>query len=297
MPVAEDDCAPPSEGGQRFLGRVAGDCDRPRQPPRSSRARSGRCGRSAFHNTPRLVHLPPSGSLPAGRERETTYRAVRRVGRRSRSCRHRRWRIPPRVTSRHSALQRWTTSPPGWRGRRPRSARCSSDVAPRRFRDEGGRLLYDLGARPRDRTAARRRRRACLPKWDSPLLAYAPPERSRILAGRVPQACDRTERRRRGRRFSSTASWPARGRSTKAAFSSSRSGGCPPRHVTRSRRRASGYWASFREPGATQGGPEPGAARAPAPARAGEAQRPRARSSASAASRTSTRRTRYIRLG
>jgi hypothetical protein len=56
-------------------------------------------------------------------------------------------------------------------------------VGTRRFRDEGGRLLYDLPRAPLpppDTPAPVR----FLPKWDSALLAYAPPERGRILAER-----------------------------------------------------------------------------------------------------------------
>jgi hypothetical protein len=51
----------------------------------------------------------------------------------------------------------------------------------RRFRDDRGRLLYDLARAPRPAadTAAPVR---FLAKWDSPLLAYSPPERIRIIA-------------------------------------------------------------------------------------------------------------------
>jgi hypothetical protein len=53
----------------------------------------------------------------------------------------------------------------------------------RRFRDERGRLLLDVprGPRPDGDTPAPVR---FLPKWDSSLLAYAPPERTRILPER-----------------------------------------------------------------------------------------------------------------
>jgi hypothetical protein len=53
----------------------------------------------------------------------------------------------------------------------------------RRFRDEKGRQLFDLprAPLPRGDTAAPVR---FLPKWDSSLLAYAPPERERILPER-----------------------------------------------------------------------------------------------------------------
>jgi Winged helix DNA-binding domain len=53
----------------------------------------------------------------------------------------------------------------------------------RTFRDEQGRLLYDLPRLPLpagDRPAPVR----LLPKWDSALLAYSPPERARILPDR-----------------------------------------------------------------------------------------------------------------
>src|SRR5205823_8766663 len=50
----------------------------------------------------------------------------------------------------------------------------------RRFRDERGRVLLDVprAPLPDGDTAAPIR---FLPKWDSALLAYAPPERTRIL--------------------------------------------------------------------------------------------------------------------
>jgi hypothetical protein len=56
-------------------------------------------------------------------------------------------------------------------------------VAPRTFRDEAGRRLYDLGRGPLPSGDAPAPARL-LPKWDSSLLAYAPPERSRILPER-----------------------------------------------------------------------------------------------------------------
>ena len=57
------------------------------------------------------------------------------------------------------------------------------DEAPRTFRDEAGRLLHDVARAPlpsADTPAPVR----LLPKWDSSLLAYAPPERTRILPDR-----------------------------------------------------------------------------------------------------------------
>jgi hypothetical protein len=53
----------------------------------------------------------------------------------------------------------------------------------RRFRDENGRLLHDLPRAPLP-TADTPAPVRLLPKWDSVLLAYAPPERGRILPER-----------------------------------------------------------------------------------------------------------------
>jgi Winged helix DNA-binding domain len=50
----------------------------------------------------------------------------------------------------------------------------------RRFKDEQGRLLFDLPRAPLPGSEVRAPIRF-LPKWDSSLLAYAPPERKRIL--------------------------------------------------------------------------------------------------------------------
>jgi DNA glycosylase AlkZ-like len=69
-----------------------------------------------------------------------------------------------------------------WMGVRTPPIRAVLD-APRTFRDEAGRLLYDLPRAPlppEDTPAPVR----LLAKWDSPLLAYAPPERARILPER-----------------------------------------------------------------------------------------------------------------
>ena len=54
----------------------------------------------------------------------------------------------------------------------------------RRFRDEKGRLLVDLGRAPRPSGATPAPARF-LPKWDSTLLAYAPAERERVLPENV----------------------------------------------------------------------------------------------------------------
>jgi len=61
----------------------------------------------------------------------------------------------------------------------------------RRFRDERGRVLLDLprAPLPNGDTPAPVR---FLPKWDSALLAYAPPERARILPDRLRKAVIRT---------------------------------------------------------------------------------------------------------
>lgn len=70
-----------------------------------------------------------------------------------------------------------------WIGVPTPAVRAVLDVAPRTFRDEDGRLLYDLARAPLpppDTPAPVR----LLAKWDSPLLAYAPPERTRILPER-----------------------------------------------------------------------------------------------------------------
>jgi hypothetical protein len=70
-----------------------------------------------------------------------------------------------------------------WMGVRTPPIRAVLDEAPRTFRDEAGRLLYDLPRAPlpaEDMHAPVR----LLPKWDSSLLAYSPPERARILPER-----------------------------------------------------------------------------------------------------------------
>jgi len=70
-----------------------------------------------------------------------------------------------------------------WLGVPTPAIRAALDVAPRTFRDEAGRLLYDVPRAPLpsgDTPAPAR----LLPKWDSGLLAYSPPERARILPER-----------------------------------------------------------------------------------------------------------------
>ena len=70
-----------------------------------------------------------------------------------------------------------------WMGVRTPAIRAVLDEAPRTFRDEAGRLLYDVprAPLPAEDTPAPVR---LLPKWDSALLAYSPPERARILPER-----------------------------------------------------------------------------------------------------------------
>ena len=70
-----------------------------------------------------------------------------------------------------------------WMGVPTPAIRAVLDEAPRTFRDEAGRLLYDVPRAPlppEDTPAPVR----LLPKWDSSLLAYSPPERARILPER-----------------------------------------------------------------------------------------------------------------
>jgi DNA glycosylase AlkZ-like len=70
-----------------------------------------------------------------------------------------------------------------WMGVPTSAVRSVLDEAPRTFRDEAGRLLYDVPRAPLpsgDTPAPVR----LLPKWDSSLLAYSPAERARILPER-----------------------------------------------------------------------------------------------------------------
>lgn len=130
----------------------------------------------AFMHT-RLVHLPPSGSYRL--TKGATYRPYDE------------WVGDPKLPASpmaHTATRHLAAFGPAtvddissWLGvPTPAIRAVLDDVAPRRFRDEGGRLLYDLerAPRPDGSTPAPAR---LLAKWDSPLLAYAPPERSRIL--------------------------------------------------------------------------------------------------------------------
>jgi DNA glycosylase AlkZ-like len=127
-----------------------------------------------------LVHLPPSGTYSFYRgARFTTYEdwigAAPKV---------------PREPMRHLLRRYLAAFGPAtiddmasWIGVRTPAIRAVLDEAPRTFRDEAGRLLYDVSRAPRpaEDTPAPVR---LLPKWDSSLLAYSPPERARILPER-----------------------------------------------------------------------------------------------------------------
>jgi hypothetical protein len=128
----------------------------------------------------RLVHLPPSGSYSLTRGAhfvplDEWTGAVPDV---------------PRDPLRHLVRRYLAAFGPAsvndiaaWTGVPTPAIRAVLDEAPRTFRDEGGRLLYDVPRAPlpsEDTPAAVR----LLPKWDSALLAYSPPERVRILPER-----------------------------------------------------------------------------------------------------------------
>ena len=127
----------------------------------------------------RLVHLPPSGTYSFHRGARFTpfdeWVGVARV---------------PMEPTRHLVRRYLSAFGPAtvddmasWIGVPTPAVRRVLDVAPRTFRDEAGRLLYDLPRAPlppADTPAPVR----LLAKWDSPLLAYAPPERARILPDR-----------------------------------------------------------------------------------------------------------------
>jgi hypothetical protein len=133
----------------------------------------------------RLVHAPPSGTFAyrgspsftsaaaAGEEPEVPYAGLVR--------RYLRAFGPATVEDVAS-----------WSGlRTPLVRHGLSALALRRFRDEKGRLLFDLSraALPPEETQAPVR---FLPKWDSSLLAHAPPERERILPERYRRTVIRT---------------------------------------------------------------------------------------------------------
>ncbi len=128
----------------------------------------------------RLVHLPPSGTY-------SFYRSAHFVP-------FENWidatpAVPPEPM-RHLLRRYLAAFGPAtiddmasWIGVRTPAIRAVLDEAPRTFRDEAGRLLYDVARAPlpsADTPAPVR----LLPKWDSSLLAYAPPERARILPER-----------------------------------------------------------------------------------------------------------------
>jgi hypothetical protein len=128
----------------------------------------------------RLVHLPPSGTY-------SFYRGAHFVP-------YEEWvgaaPVVPPEPMRHLVRRYLAAFGPAtiddmasWIGVPTPAIRAVLDEAPRTFRDEAGRLLYDVARAPlpsADTPAPAR----LLPKWDSSLLAYAPPERARILPDR-----------------------------------------------------------------------------------------------------------------
>ena len=129
-----------------------------------------------------LVHAPPSGTWTHRRSGDLVA-ADRWLGRAKRPA------VAPAV--RHAVLRHLAAFGPAtvedvasWSAMRTppiRDAIAGLGRGLREFRDERGRTLYDVARAPRpagDTEAPVR----FLPKWDSTLLAYAPPERVRILA-------------------------------------------------------------------------------------------------------------------
>jgi hypothetical protein len=125
-----------------------------------------------------LVHLLPSGTWSHyGRAQLRAMEAVLGV------------ELPPREEGAERLVRRYLAAfGPAtqedllrFAGVRVGDVRAGLDNVPlRRFRDERGRLLLDLPRAPiphADTPAPVR----FLPKWDSSILAYAPPERARIL--------------------------------------------------------------------------------------------------------------------
>jgi DNA glycosylase AlkZ-like len=125
----------------------------------------------------RLVHLPPSGTY-------SFYRGAHFVP-------YEDWvgavPAPPAQPMSHLVRRYLAAFGPAtiddmasWIGVPTPAIRTVLDVAPRTFRDEDGRLLYDLprAPLPAAETPAPVR---LLAKWDSALLAYSPAERARIL--------------------------------------------------------------------------------------------------------------------
>jgi DNA glycosylase AlkZ-like len=127
----------------------------------------------------RLVHLPPSGTYGF-------YRGAHFVP-------FEKWvgaPVVPAEPMRHLVRRYLAAFGPAtiddmasWMGVQPPAIRAVLDEAPRTFRDEAGRLLYDVPRAPLPdaETPAPVR---LLPKWDSSLLAYSPRERARILPER-----------------------------------------------------------------------------------------------------------------
>jgi Winged helix DNA-binding domain len=125
-----------------------------------------------------LVHVLPSGTWSHyGRAELRAMEAVLGV------------ELPPREAGADRLVQRYLAAfGPAtqedllrFAGVRVGDVRTGLDSVPlRRFRDERGRLLLDLprAPLPNGETPAPIR---FLPKWDSSILAYAPPERARIL--------------------------------------------------------------------------------------------------------------------
>ena len=128
----------------------------------------------------RLVHLPPSGTY-------SFYRGAQSIP-------YEEWVGPVPATRRepmrhlvHRYLAAFGPATiddmASWMGVPTPAIRAVLDEAPRTFRDEAGRVLYDVPRSPlppEDTPAPVR----LLPKWDSSLLAYSPPERARILPER-----------------------------------------------------------------------------------------------------------------
>ena len=128
----------------------------------------------------RLVHLPPSGTYSFNRSAQFMP--------------YEDWVGPapkvPREPMRHLLRRYLAAFGPAtiddmasWMGVPTPAISAVLDEAPRAFRDEAGRLLYDVPRAPlppEDTPAPVR----LLPKWDSSLLAYSPPERARILPER-----------------------------------------------------------------------------------------------------------------
>jgi Winged helix DNA-binding domain len=128
-----------------------------------------------------LVHDLPSGSYGYYRA-ATLSPATRRLGNRPRLRKNPLAHLLTRYLAAFGPAS--TEDIASWTGLQASEFRAALESLPRRtFRDERGRLLHDLPDAPladADTPAPPR----LLPKWDSALLAYAPPERERILPER-----------------------------------------------------------------------------------------------------------------